>query len=231
MSKPHAARQESLARVGPGPYSANRAEIPSQAPRPLDREIRTALIKNRVQYLRYYRRRLGTLDEAEDALQDFCLRALQYSYQLQDTKRLHGWLSRVLRSTLIDRYRRSAARDRLLAEFATFAPETEAGGETLECECFQSCLPTLRPDLAELVNRADIQGQPHAAIAAEMGLSVGNVAVKLHRARKALRKKLIETCQACPAQGFFRCGCGPARPATPESVPPTTAVQSAACGV
>ena len=60
------------------------------------------------------------------------------------------------------------------------------------------CLPTLKPEFADLLRRADLLGQSHAAIARDLGLSVGNVAVRLHRARKALRETLLSHAEMCP---------------------------------
>ncbi|MBX9933546.1 MAG: hypothetical protein K2Y56_18825 [Methylobacterium sp.] len=68
----------------------------------LQEEVRAALVRNRASFLRYLRRRLRTAQAAEDALQDFCVRALQSSDQLADCARVDAWLRCILRSTLID---------------------------------------------------------------------------------------------------------------------------------
>ncbi|ACS39677.1 RNA polymerase sigma factor [Methylorubrum extorquens] len=164
----------------------------------LETAVRTALVEHRASFLRYLCRRLGTAEDAEDALQDFCVRALQSSDQLADCARMGAWLQRVLRSTLVDRYRRGASRNRMLMELAAVATEVTHEQEVLECECVNMCLPTLKPEFADLLRRADLLGQSHAAIARDLGLSVGNVAVRLHRARKGLREKLLSRSEMCP---------------------------------
>lgn len=186
-------------------------------PKPVDLEqnIRVALVRGRKDFLRYFRRRLGTAQDAEDALHDFFLRVLQASHLLADPARLNAWLSRVLKSTLIDRYRRNAARERLMADFAALATTVADEEKTSECECVYLYLPMLKTEFGEVLRRADMCEQPHAAIARDLGLSVGNVAVRVHRARKAMRELLLSLCQTCPTEGFFRCGCEPGR-----SLPP-----------
>jgi RNA polymerase sigma-70 factor (ECF subfamily) len=53
-------------------------------------------------------------------------------------------------------------------------------------------ITSLKPGYADVIRRADLKGQSHAEIARNLSLSVGNVAVRLHRARAALRE-LIES--------------------------------------
>jgi RNA polymerase sigma-70 factor (ECF subfamily) len=58
-----------------------------------------------------------------------------------------------------------------------------------------------------VLRRADLGNEPHEAIAAALGLTQGNLAVRLHRARQALRKALQLSCETCPIHGFLDCGC------------------------
>ena len=53
----------------------------------------------------------------------------------------------------------------------------------------------------------DILGEPRDRIAASMGTTLNNVAVRLHRGRQALRKRLEEMCLTCPVHGFLDCRC------------------------
>lgn len=204
---------------------ASPAERPEAADHPssksagsVEDNVRAALVENRKGFLLYFRRRLGTTQDAEDALHDFYLRVLESSHQVANPGRLHAWLKRVLRSTLVDRYRRTASRKRLLAEFAVLPAETaDEIDVAADCECVDRYLLALKPEFAEVLRRADMLEQPHALIARELGLSVGNVAVRLHRARKALRERLVGLCETCSTQDDGRCRCEPDEPSSRSS--------------
>jgi hypothetical protein len=44
-------------------------------------------------------------------------------------------------------------------------------------------------------------------VACQLGLTPNNLAVRLHQARQALRKRLEQTCETCPTHGFRNCAC------------------------
>ena len=75
------------------------------------------------------------------------------------------------------------------------------------CSCLYKLLPTLNPDYADIVWRADILGEPRDRIAVGLGLTLNNVSVRIHRGRQALKKRLEEMCLTCPVHGFLDCRC------------------------
>ena len=75
------------------------------------------------------------------------------------------------------------------------------------CNCLYKLLPTLKPDYAEVIWRADILGEPRDRIAASLGTTLNNVTVRIHRGRQALKKRLEEMCLTCPVHGFLDCRC------------------------
>lgn len=169
------------------------------------------LLECRRDFLRYFRRHLGRPEDAEDALQDFCLRAVRAAGRLADSDKIDAWLSRILRSTLIDHYRRRAARQRAEVAYGWEAQETvfktDRDGDGEPCGCVRRVLPMLRPDYAEILRRADLDEVPRKRIAAELELTANNVSVRLYRARRALKEKLVEFCPACRDGSFLRCDC------------------------
>jgi RNA polymerase sigma-70 factor (ECF subfamily) len=160
----------------------------------------------------YLIRRLGNAEDAQEVLQRFVLRALQRSNDLRDVRTVRGWLSRVLTSTVSDwqrmqvmSRRREVAMDESDAAVLANAPEPEA--DQAVCNCLYKILPTLKPEYAEIVWRADLLGEPRDRIAASLGTSLNNVAVRLYRGRRALKKRLEETCRGCAETGFLDCSC------------------------
>ena len=62
----------------------------------------TALIEGRRAFLGFLAKRLGNWAEAEDVMQEFCIRVLARKHQLRNVERMDAWLYAVLRSTLND---------------------------------------------------------------------------------------------------------------------------------
>jgi RNA polymerase sigma factor (sigma-70 family) len=203
----------------PGP-EPSKDESKTDAAKPDDAAVQRALVEAREEILAFLLQRLRSPDEAEEVLQRFCLRALERASQLRDVRTVRGWLGRVLATTLVD-HQRSAIRKRrreiqiddgdLVNVPADVDPELDAA----VCNCLNRLLPTLKPEYADVVWRADILGEPRDRLAASLGTSLNNVTVRLHRGRQALRKRLEEMCRTCPTHGFLDCRCEDAEQLNP----------------
>jgi hypothetical protein len=68
-------------------------------------------------------------------------------------------------------------------------------------------LPALKPEYAEVLRRVDLAEEARETAAAALGITIGNLTVRLHRARQALRRVLELTCETCPIHGYLDCGC------------------------
>lgn len=173
--------------------------------------IDDVLLGGRKTFLGYLRRRLGSLDEAEDVLQNFCVKVIRAAKTPRDDENVKVWMGQILRHTLIDHYRRRAVRQRVEADFARELAIAEVSDdrapEAASCRCLHAALMRLRPDYAELLRRADLGEEPRARIAADLGLTMNTLNVRLHRARKALRDELMATCPDCREGRFLECHC------------------------
>lgn len=175
-------------------------------------EIHDRLLECRREFLNYFRRRLDRSEDADDAFQDFCLKVLRSTEQLDDATRTDAWLHCILRNTLIDHYRRRAARLRCAEAYRrepqpmSFDIEPMHGSE-LSCRCVREGLTTLRFDYAEILRRADLNEEPRSQIAEELGLTANNLGVRLHRARQALKASIKEYCPICADGRFAECDC------------------------
>jgi RNA polymerase sigma factor (sigma-70 family) len=184
----------------------------SVAAKATDAAVRRALVESRQELLAFLRRRLDSREEAEELLQRFSLRALERASDLRDVRTVRGWLGRVLASTIVDHQRRTTrgrrrevAMDQADIENLAVEPDVELDGAV--CNCLYKLLPTLKPDYAEVIWRADILGEPRDRIAASLGTTLNNVTVRIHRGRQALKKRLEEMCLTCPVHGFLDCRC------------------------
>lgn len=178
---------------------------------PLDAALIRLLRKNRRGFLRYLQTRLGDRDEAEDVLQDFCIRVIRKAGQIRDGNAAEGWLRTVLKSTLMDHFRsRSSQRQahqKMVAEWSVTSEQLEPpidvglAIENDDCTCFYGLLPKLKPEYAHAITQVDLAERTPSDVAHDLGIAAGTMRVRLHRARHALRKELEQSCGGCREHG------------------------------
>lgn len=178
---------------------------PSVSAREMERQIEAKLSSERGRWLRYLASRLPSREDAEDVLQDFSIRAIQGAARVSDPEKIDAWLNVSLRNTLFDRYRREGARRRLWLGVASEPPPTADHNDfdddiEAPMACLSSAISELKPVYAGLIRRAELQEAPLKLVAAELSLTANNVAVRLHRAREALRRSMRARCAACPVR-------------------------------
>ncbi|MCK6480480.1 MAG: sigma-70 family RNA polymerase sigma factor [Planctomycetes bacterium] len=168
------------------------------------------LVENHRAFLRFLERRVGSRETAEDLLQEAFGRALPKVATIRKSESAVAWFYRVLRNAIIDHRRRRAAGDRALEAFARELEDPAEGSETLEevCACVGRLAGTLKPEYAEALQRIEVEGMAVKEFAASRGLTAGNAAVRVHRAREALRKRVLESCGTCAEHGCLDCRCG-----------------------
>lgn len=172
-------------------------------------DVAGILIENPRTFLRFLAHHLGSMDTAEEVLQQFCLQAVSKSSDIKKRESIPRWLYRVLSSTLAHYYRAQTSTLRGKAEYARlqsallheFAAEPES-----VCTCFYELLPTLKPEYAEVLRRIDLRGESRAKVAEDLGITLNLVRVRLHRARQALRNALLASCKGCE-HAFMNCEC------------------------
>lgn len=179
--------------------------------RPPAPDMELALTRNHKMFLKFLVQRLGDRSEAEDVLQEFYLKALNKSRAIRKSESLVSWLYKVLRSTLTDHRRKRWRRTKHEGAFAhqseQSVPGVDADLRSFICQCLYVLLPTLRPEYAEAIRRIDLLGEHRGLVAKELGISANNLSVRLHRARQALQRALIASCETCPEHGFRECNC------------------------
>ena len=180
------------------------------------------LIECRKKFLGYLRKRLNSPQDAEDVFQDFCMKVLRNHASIKSGERLDAWLGITLRHTLTDHYRRQATRNRGAEAYTNEAkilgPETKDVDEPA-CSCIAAAMHELQPAQAELLTRLDLQDEPRKAVAADLGVSLNALGVRIHRTRADLKKRIAEICPVCGEGGFMQCDCDHSRGIWSLSVP------------
>ncbi len=140
--------------------------------------------------------------QAEDLVQEACLRALRFRHQFQPGTNLRGWLFQILRSVFITQYRRRGRAghhvdlETLEGHGANPAPSLGAGrgagAEPFARVDIDTALEQLPEEYRTVVVLSDIEGLSMAEVAVAMGCPVGTVKSRLFRARAQLQRLLGE---------------------------------------
>lgn len=175
-----------------------------------------ALLEQRQRFLAFLERRVGSPSDAEDILQRAFLKALEQDHTLRRETSAVAWFYRILRNAVIDHYRSQAAAGRMLERWAQEiaahpAPDPELRASM--CACILPLLQMLKPEYQRALQAIEVDEQSLRQFAADAGITPQNAAVRVHRARTALRKKVLACCGACATHGCTDCHCPPGRAA------------------
>ncbi len=178
-----------------------------------------ALLEARERFVRFLIPRTRSREAAEDLVQTSLLKALQTGAQPRSRESAVAWFYQMLRNALVDQARSRAAEARATERHRLEAPEAEEPEELerVACACIGALLPTLGDGDAGLIRAVDLEARAPKELAHELGITPNALGVRLHRARKALRAKVEQTCRTCAVHGCLdcRCGKGPGHPAHP----------------
>jgi len=170
------------------------------------------LVDSHRQFLAFLEARVESKAAAEDILQTAFVRGLERGADVRDEESAVAWFYRVLRNAVIDHYRHRAATGRALEgwgrEIVTHeAPEADLKQEI--CQCVSGLLETLKPDYQAALRIIDLEEGSLNDLATQAGITSGNAAVRVHRAREALRKQVRTACGSCAEHGCLDCHCKP----------------------
>lgn len=168
------------------------------------------LLDNHRAFLRYLERRVGDRALAEDILQEAFVKVVARPEQAPADEGIVPWFYRTLRNAAIDQFRRRGAADRAVEAFARELETHEAPSAGMEveiCACVSRLAATLKPEYAEALEAIEVEGTPVKTFAEQKGLSANNAAVRVFRAREALKKRVAESCGTCAEHGCVDCTC------------------------
>lgn len=168
------------------------------------------LLAQRKRFLAFVQRRVPDSGVAEDILQTAYLRAFEHRDDFQSDESAAAWFYRLLRNAVIDSYRRQESRNKALEAWTreletAVQPSPELQDEV--CACLHGVLDDLKPEYAEILRAVDLGEQRLGEFAGQHNLSTSNAGVRVHRARAALRKQLMQTCGVCAEHACLACTC------------------------
>ncbi len=142
-------------------------------------------------------------DRAQDLVQDTYVRALRYQHSYQPGTNMRAWLFAIMRNLFWDRFRGGRPEDLSLdAENGDFAlydrlkdesakPEEQVLDHIAASEVV-SAVEKLPPLHREVVLLVDVEGFSYKDAAEVLGVPIGTVMSRLHRARQQLQKQLYD---------------------------------------
>jgi RNA polymerase sigma-70 factor, ECF subfamily len=171
------------------------------------------LVDSHRQFLGFLQKRVESRAVAEDLLQAAFVKSLERGSELRDQESAVAWFYRVLRNAVIDYYRHRDSTQRAYEgwgrEFLTQeTPQTDLKDEI--CKCVSALVTTLKPEYQQALRIVDLEEGSLNELAGQSGITAGNAAVRVHRAREALRKQVRLACGSCAEHGCLDCHCKPA---------------------
>jgi RNA polymerase sigma-70 factor (ECF subfamily) len=147
-------------------------------------------------------RRTDARADAEDAVQEACVRAWLAFDDLRDTARVRAWVYRILRTVLSEAQERGARRRQLVSITRLESAHEEMVGSDrdmlfdqvaarLSGEAVRSALAQLPEDFAVAVELHDIDGFKYHEIAEIVGVPIGTVMSRISRGRRLLAGALL----------------------------------------
>ena len=170
------------------------------------------LLESRQQFLGFLRKRVGSEEVAEDILQSAFVKGIEKGGSIRDAETVVAWFYRLLRNTVIDYYRQTGSSENALGQLANEMqaqqdPDVSFAGEI--CGCVTGVMATLKPEYRQALDTVELQERGLAELAAEAHITPNNAAVRVHRAREALRMQVKLACGVCATHGCADCSCRP----------------------
>ncbi|MBI3872574.1 MAG: sigma-70 family RNA polymerase sigma factor [candidate division Zixibacteria bacterium] len=184
-----------------------------------DRSQFEALIKGQLDSLyRTALRMTKNPDDAEDLVQETCLKAYRYFDRFETGSNLRAWLFKILTNLFINRYRKESKAPVQLEydeteDFHLHGRMLETGllgtRQSPEKNLFDKLLGSdiahaidqLPEDFRVVIVMAFIEGLSYEEIAAALNLPMGTVKSRLFRGRKLLQKTLLNYAQQAGVVG------------------------------
>jgi RNA polymerase sigma-70 factor (ECF subfamily) len=145
------------------------------------------------------RRLTGSIDEADDLVQDAVMRAWTFWERFEPGSNSRAWLHRILVNTFINAYRKRrrerdlyrAAAEETRREQTTVAGLRQAERDGLGDEV-GAALKALPTEFRAVVELVDLHDLSYREVASELGCPIGTVMSRLHRGRKQLHGLLSD---------------------------------------
>lgn len=164
-----------------------------------DRRIAETFERERGRLKSFIRRRVGTLEDAEDVLQDVFSALVEASRLLTPIEEVGAWLFRVARNRIIDEFRRKKPlpleQGGGLPALEDLLPSPDAGPEAVYArgvllDELEAALEELPEEQRFVFVAHELEGRSFRDLSAETGVGVNTLLSRKHYAMRHLRRRL-----------------------------------------
>ncbi len=181
------------ARKAPGARSPHLKLASSRPEPPMANDIRADLIALLPRLRRFARTLTRSVPEADDLVQDACLRAIDRAAQWDRSQPLDRWVFRITRNLWISEIRKRNVRTGTGQVPADESPELismDTGEAGVAAQQLQQQIMALPGELSSVLLAVSVEGYSYAEAAELFDIPVGTVMSRIHRARKALATQI-----------------------------------------
>lgn len=142
----------------------------------------------------FIKRRVSNRQDADDILQDVFIKIHKHIEQVQDQRRIHGWIYQIVRNAIVDYYRRQ----KIFVQLPDTLPdETVIPEQTVNQEiaaCLDSFVDRLPPKYKDAIQLTHFEGLTQKEMGRRLGLSPSGAKSRVQRGRKQLQNMLLACC-------------------------------------
>ncbi len=135
------------------------------------------------------------MPEADDLVQEACLRALGRADQWDPAQPLDRWVFLITRNLWISELRKRGVRmgqGHVPAEQAPELVAVETGEAAVAASQLRGKIAALPPELSTILLAVSVEGYSYAEAAELFDIPLGTVMSRVHRARKALAQQIAD---------------------------------------
>ena len=133
--------------------------------------------------------------DVEDVLQDVFAKIHGGLSRLKETERLEAWLFQVTRRAILDHFRSRSGKRRSVALPKDLASDSPATGISIKVASWLEPMMALVPEEdRDVLRLADLDGLVQKDLAKRLGVSVTAAKSRVQRARKRLKKAVLDCC-------------------------------------
>lgn len=176
-------------------------DVPDRELTDMERSARTEQIWHEMheRLLGFITRRVATVHDAEDILQDVFIRIHASLSTLNDAESVTGWTYQIARNAITDYHRRRASSARTVQQYANHVTEAEPDDVTRDAvhefsRCMEPLMSELPEPYAEALVLTDLAGTSQTDAAGQLGLSVPGMKSRVQRGRGKLKDVLLDCC-------------------------------------
>ncbi len=132
---------------------------------------------------------------AEDIVQDVLIKVYERLNTLKDQEKILSWMYQITRNVIVDYYRKQRSTEDIDKAVAVEGIDIEEDVDKELAQCLLPMVNQLPSNYRQAIKMAEFDGLTQKEIAQKQGLSLSGAKSRIQRARKLLKKMLMECCR------------------------------------